>query len=155
VSNPDKAIEFQEVDGAARQMSIQVVSAEIRERNVDEALRTLTTNRPDALMVFQDPVTAGAASRITAFATEQRLPAVYTVRLWSDAGGLLMYGIDTTVLFRRAPYYVDRIIKGARPGDLPIEQPNAYELRINLKAAQAIGLTLPAHVLSQATEVIQ
>jgi len=155
VSNPDKSLEFQEVNGVASQIPIRVVSAEIRERNVEEALRTLAENRPDALMVFQDPITAGAAARITSFATEQRLPAMYTVRLWSDAGGLLMYGIDTTTLFRRAPHYVDRILKGARPGELPVEQPDAYELRINLKAAQAIGLTLPAHVLSQAIEVIQ
>jgi putative ABC transport system substrate-binding protein len=155
ISNPDKAIEFREVDDAARQRQVQVISAEIRDRDVEAALRKLADTHPDTLIVFQDPVTAGAATRITSFATEQRMPAMYTVRLWSDAGGLLMYGIDTTVLFRLAPYYVDRILKGARPGDLPIEQPNAYELRINLKAAQAIGLTIPASVLSQAAEIIQ
>jgi putative ABC transport system substrate-binding protein len=154
-SGPDKAVEFQEVDDAARQMQIETFSAEIRNRDVEGALQSLAAARPDAFMIFQDPVTAGSATRITRFATEHRLPGMYSVRLWMDAGGLMMYGIDTTVLFRRAPYYVDRILNGARPGDLPIEQPNAYELRINLKAAQAIGLTIPASVLSQAAEIIQ
>jgi putative ABC transport system substrate-binding protein len=85
---------------------------------------------------------------------EQRLPAIYGVRLWTEAGGLMHYGINSVENFYRAATYVDRILKGARPADLPVEQPTKWELVVNLKTAQAIGLTVPQAVLQQAAEII-
>ena len=97
----------------------------------------------------------GASARIGAFAVEQRLPAIYEVRLWTEAGGLMHYGINSVEQFRRAATYVDKILKGAKPADLPVEQPTTFEFVINLQAARAIGLPIPQSVLAQATELIE
>lgn len=138
-NNPAKGSNVQEAEVAAGQFGVQIECVEIRAgRDMDGALRTIAESRPDALMVLQDPLTAGSSVRITAFAVEQRLPAIYEVRLWTDAVGLMHYGPNTVELVRRAASYVDRILNGARPADLPIEQPTVFELTINLKVAQAI-----------------
>jgi putative tryptophan/tyrosine transport system substrate-binding protein len=86
---------------------------------------------------------------------QARLPAMYEIRDWTEAGGLMSYGPSFVAMHRRAAYYVDRILKGAQPADLPVEQPREFEFVINLKTAHALGLTIPHHVLLQATEVIQ
>jgi putative tryptophan/tyrosine transport system substrate-binding protein len=85
---------------------------------------------------------------------QARLPAMYEIRDWTEAGGLMSYGPSFVAMHQRAAYYVDRILKGAKPADLPVEQPREFELVINSKTAQALGLTIPHHVLLQATEVI-
>jgi putative ABC transport system substrate-binding protein len=152
----NKVPAFQEVQSVAPWFGVQVVTAEIwRASDLDAAFQTVVESAADALMPFQDPLTASHSARIVGFATERRLPAIYEVRLWTDAGGLMHYGIDSVTLFYRAATYVDRILNGAKPADLPVEQPTQFEFVINLKAARAIGLTIPPSVLSQATATIQ
>jgi putative ABC transport system substrate-binding protein len=147
---------LQEVQAVAPSFGVQVVVAEVRRAgDLDAAFQTVVESAADAFMPFQGPLTAVHSARITAFAQERRLPAIYEVRLWTDAGGLMHYGVNSVKLFYRAATYVDRILKGAKPADLPVEQPTEFEFVINLKAAQAIGLGIPPAVLQQATEVIQ
>ena len=98
---------------------------------------------------------AANAARVVAFAVEQRLPAIYETRLYTDVGGLMNYGVQSVERYYRAATYVDRILKGAQPSELPIEQPTVFDFVINLKAARAIGLTIPPTVLQQATEILQ
>jgi putative tryptophan/tyrosine transport system substrate-binding protein len=98
---------------------------------------------------------AANGGRIAAFAIEQRLPAIYETRLFTDAGGLMSYGVQSVERYYRAATYVDKILKGARPADLPVEQPTQFDFVINRKAAQAIGLTFPSSVLQQATEILE
>ena len=95
------------------------------------------------------------AKRITGLALKSRLPSVYTRREYVDAGGLMSYGSDIADSYRRVAYYVDRILKGAKPADLPVEQPTKFELIINLKAAKQIGLTIPPEVLARASKLIK
>jgi putative ABC transport system substrate-binding protein len=108
-----------------------------------------------AMLVFPDPLTVYHQSAIATLAAKHRLPAMYALRDFADVGGLMAYAPDTTVMFRRAAEYVDRIIRGARPAELPIEQPTAFQLIVNLKAASALGLTIPASILMRADEVVR
>src|SRR5262245_57076287 len=116
----------------------------------------MTTAGAGALLVFTDPALFDAhRSDLTAFALQHRVPAIYPWRLYADAGGRMVYGTSLAAQCRRAAYYVDRILKGAKPADLPVEQPMKFELVINLKTAHAMDLTLPPTLLFQADEVIQ
>jgi putative ABC transport system substrate-binding protein len=114
----------------------------------------MTGARAGALTVLTSAMLLGERSRLVDLAAKNRLPAVYQLREYVDAGGLMAYGPDFADMFRRAAVYVDRILKGAKPGDLPIEQPTKFELVINLKTAKALGLTIPPSLLQRA-EVIQ
>jgi putative tryptophan/tyrosine transport system substrate-binding protein len=111
--------------------------------------------RPDALFVLSDGLTFRHRAEIIRWATDSRVPAMYEIREYVEAGGLMAYGPRRPELFQRLAAYVDQILKGAKPGELPIEAPTAFELVINLKTAQALGLILPPSLLSQATEVIR
>jgi len=122
---------------------------------LDAAFVTLTKDRPDAFLVPADTFLVSQRSRIAQFAIENKLPSVYTYREYIEAGGLIAYTPDYNDLFRRAASYVDKILKGAKPGDLPIEQPRGFHLVINLKTARALGLTVPARLLAAADEVIE
>jgi putative ABC transport system substrate-binding protein len=121
----------------------------------DAAFATMKKKRPDALIVEPDNIFYFHRKRIVDFATKSRLPAVFTHREFADAGGLVVYGANYSALFRRAAIYVDKILKGAKPADLPVEQPTKFDLVINLKTAKALGLTIPPSVLARADEVIE
>jgi putative ABC transport system substrate-binding protein len=121
----------------------------------DAAFATMKKKRPDALIVEPDNVFFFHSKRIVDFATKSRLPAVFPHRVFADAGGLVVYGANYSALFRRAAYFVDKILKGAKPADLPVEQPTKFDLVINLKTANALGLTIPQSVLLWADEVIE
>ena len=122
---------------------------------LDAAFVTLTKDRPDGLLVPGDPFLVSQRSRIAQFAIENKLPSAYTFREYIEAGGLLAYTPNYKDLFRRAASYVDKILKGAKPGELPIQQPRGFHLSINLKTARALGLTVPRRLLAGADEVIE
>jgi ABC-type uncharacterized transport system substrate-binding protein len=121
----------------------------------DRAFSDMTKARADALTVLTSTILLGERRRLADLAAKSRLPAVYPWREGVDAGGLMSYGPDFADLFRRAATYVDKILKGAKPGDLPVEQPTKFELVINLKTAKALGLTIPQSLLVRADEIIQ
>src|SRR5262249_22681443 len=115
----------------------------------------ITKNRAQALLTNPSPIINTHQARIVEFATKNRLPAMYTATEAVDAGGLMFYGPNATDQLRRAATYVDKILKGTKPADLPVEQPTKFELIINLKAAKQIGLTIPPNMLARADKVIK
>ena len=121
----------------------------------EEAFAIVLRERADALLVSDGPVIYFGVPRIVAFVAERRLPAIYPWREAAEAGGLMSYGVDTQELFRQAAGFVDRVLKGAKPGDLPVEQPTKFELVINLKTAKTIGIEIPQSILLRADEVIE
>ena len=143
-------------DVAARALGVQPQFIEAR--GPDEFARAfseMTSARAGALILLPSAMFLREHRRLVDLAAKNRLPAMYTSREFVDAGGLMSYGANQPDLFRRAATYVDKILKGAKPGDLPVEQPTKLELVINLKTAKALGLTIPQSVLAQADEVIQ
>jgi putative ABC transport system substrate-binding protein len=156
VTNPVKVRQVEALQIAASTLDLTVLSVEVRRQaDFDAAFQAVQASRPDALWVGQEPLMAANAQRVAAFAIEQRLPAIYETRLYTDAGGLMNYGVQSVERYHRAATYVDRILKGAKPAEMPIEQPTVFDFVINLKAARAIGLTIPPSVLQQATEILQ
>jgi len=144
------------IRAAARTYEIQLHFVEARSPDqIEGALEATMKNRPDAMLIHSDGLFYGQRRRIADFATRIRLPTIYPWRDAADAGGLMTYGADPADNWRRAAGYVDKILKGARPGDLPIEQPTKYELVINLKTAKALGLTIPPSLLLRADQVIE
>jgi putative tryptophan/tyrosine transport system substrate-binding protein len=142
---------------AARALGLTIRSSEIRGADgFDKVFAALNKERPDGLYVHgRGPIMAANENRIVAFALKSRLPSMYGRREPVDAGGLMSYGADITESYRRVAYYVDRIVKGAKPADLPVEQPTKFELVINLKTAKQIGLTIPPEVLARANRLIK
>jgi putative tryptophan/tyrosine transport system substrate-binding protein len=122
--------------------------------NLDAAFPALARERAEALLVLSDVMFFQHRTQIVELAAKYRLPVVYGLREEAEAGGLIAYGANRGDLYRRAATYVDKILKGAKPGDLPIEQPTKFELVINLKTAKALGLTIPASLLLRADQVI-
>jgi putative tryptophan/tyrosine transport system substrate-binding protein len=157
--NPDyvgMAARFRQTQGAAPAVGMDVRSIEVRDsRELERALETMDHERPDALVLLVDPLTLSQRLRIVEFAREERLPAIYEVSEFVEAGGLMSYGPNRDDLVRRAATYVDKILKGANPADLPIEQPARFEFVVNLKSAKALGITIPQSVLLQADRVIE
>jgi len=143
-------------DAAARAlgMRLQVVEARGPE-DFERAFSDMTRERAGALTVVSTPVFDAAPRRLVELAARNRLPAVYTFRPYADAGGLMSYGPDISDLFRRAATYVDKILKGAKPGDLPVEQPTKFEMTVNLKTARSLGLTFSPAMLQRADQVIE
>jgi len=123
--------------------------------DLDRAFSDMTRARAGALTVLGNPMFTSERRRLVGLAAKNRLPAVYGLREFVDAGGLMAYGPNVADMYRRAATYVDKILKGAKPADLPVEQPTKFELVINLKTAKALGLTIPQSVLGRADEVIQ
>jgi putative ABC transport system substrate-binding protein len=155
-ANPAKAQDWYEMNLAAQKLGIVLDSREVRSpADLDGILSTTRTQRPDALITLGDPLTFTLRATITNLALELRLPAMYPFRPFVDIGGLMSYGADLGDLFRRAAGYVDKIFKGAKPSDLPVEQPTKFEFVINLKTAKVLGLELPATLLARADEVIE
>ena len=137
-------------------MGLLLHSQEVRGPQDFEGAFALTAQaRPDALLVVGDALLAMHRPQIVAFATQQHLPSVFSTREWVVTGGLMSYGPSFPDLNRRAATYVDKILKGAKPADLPVEQPMKFEFVINLKAAKQIGLTIPPRVLERANQVIK
>jgi putative ABC transport system substrate-binding protein len=143
--------------GAARALGLQLHVVELRRaEELDSAFAAMTRAGADALMVVADQALMdGLRGRIVDLAAKHRLPAMYDWKMYVDAGGLMSYGPSLADIFRRAATYVGKILKGTKPGDLPVEQPTQFELVINLKAAKVLGLTLPPTLLVLADEVIQ
>jgi putative ABC transport system substrate-binding protein len=145
-----------ETEAAARSLGLRVHV--LGARGADElegAFAAITKERPDAFFTLADPVLFAHRARIAEFANRNRLPAMYPHREYGEAGGLMAYGADLRENFRRAAAFVDKILKGAKPADLPVEQPTKFELVINLQTAKALGLTIPPAVLARADDVIQ
>jgi ABC-type uncharacterized transport system substrate-binding protein len=145
--------QLRETQGAAQALDVQLLPFEVRGPDDFEALvEAVTKERVDGLVVLQCAI---MPREIAALATQHRLPAMYPTRNYVADGGLMSYGPSSLAMRRRIPVYVDKILKGAKPADLPVEQPMKFELVINLKAAKALGLTVPATILFQADEVLQ
>jgi putative ABC transport system substrate-binding protein len=143
-------------DAAARALGVRLQVVETRgPEDFDRAFSDMTRARAGALTVLASNMLLNERRRLVDLAAKNRLPAMYPLREFVDAGGLMAYGPDLADVFRRAATYVDKILKGAKPADLPVEQPTKFELVINLKSAKALGLTVPPSLLAQADEVIE
>jgi putative ABC transport system substrate-binding protein len=146
---------LKDLEVAARGLGVRLQFVEVRgPEDLDRAFSDMTRTRPDALAVLGWPMLSAERRRLVDLAAKNRLPAVYPQRQSVEAGGLMSYGANLADLHRRAATYVDKILKGAKPGDLPVEQPTKFELVINLKTAKALGVTIPPSLLQRA-EVIQ
>jgi putative ABC transport system substrate-binding protein len=145
----------QHARSAAQALDMKVIHIDSQSGDIAHVLDVAVQQRPDALLVGSSPELFANKERIAAFAISSRLPSIQYPREFADAGGLMSYGVNIADLFRRAAGYVDRILKGAKPADLPIEQPTKFDLVINLKTAKALGLTIPPSLLLRADEVIQ
>ena len=156
VWNRASALNWRAAESAARDQKWKALSIEIQELgDLDGALKTATGAKAGGLVVFAAGVLFPHAPRVAQLAARHRLPAMYELRPYVEAGGLISYGADINDIWRRAAVFVDRILKGARPADLPIEQPSEFELVINLRTARALGLTIPASMLLRAEDVIE
>jgi putative tryptophan/tyrosine transport system substrate-binding protein len=155
-ANRGNLLQFQAAQQAAPTLRIEVLAVEARAAaEIDGAFDAVTRDRVDALFVAEDPVFTAAGERIVELAASRRSPAIYQSREWVRIGGLMSYGADLNDLYRHVAAYVDKILKGAKPADLPVEQPTKFQLVVNMKTAQALGLTIPTVILAGADEVIE
>jgi putative ABC transport system substrate-binding protein len=155
-ANPGQALAIRDVKVAARSLGVQLQLLETRGPNeFESAFAAMARERAGALFVVPDSMFGLNRARLQELAAKRRLPAMYGLREHTEAGGLMSYGVDVRDNFRRAATYTDKILKGARPADLPVEQPTKFELVINLKTAKALGLTIPPSVLLRVDEVIE
>ena len=156
VATSDAVIGRQEVERAGKRLRVNLVSAEVREpHDLDMAFQLLSNGQVQAVVILSDAMLFQERERVSELAAAARLPAVYGFRDHVDAGGLMSYGVNYPDNFRRAATYVAKILKGAKPSDLPVEFPNKLELVINLKTAKALGLDIPPALLARADEVIE
>jgi putative tryptophan/tyrosine transport system substrate-binding protein len=153
---PHAAAQFSELEAAARTLHMETMAVQIHRReDVEPVLARLREWRADAMYVMQGAENSAVREILVELATKIRLPAIYPYRNYAEAGGLISYGSNFDANYHRAATYVDKILKGAKPGDLPIEQPSKFEMVINLKTAKALGLIIQQSVLLRADEVIQ
>ena len=154
--HPPNAAQLRETKIAAQALGVEIHPFEIcGAEDLAPAFAAIGRKRSQAVIILPDSLTAAHLVRIASLTIRHRLPAVYATRYFVDAGGLMAYGASIPDLFRRSAAYVDKILKGAKPADLPVEQPTRFELLINLKTAKALGLTIPPSLLQRADEVIQ
>jgi putative ABC transport system substrate-binding protein len=152
---PDAVLEMREVQSTAKMLGLEIVALEIRQaEDIAPAFESLK-GPVDALYVCADPIISTNRIRINTSALSARLPTMHGFRDYVEVGGLMSYGPNNANLFRRAAEYVDKILKGAKPGDLPVEQPTKFDLIINLKTAKALGLTVLPSLLARADEIIE
>ena len=153
---PDNTLDFKTTQLAARVLGLKLLSLEVRSaEDLEGALSTAGKQRLDALVVIGGGITNFHHKKIVAFEIKNRLPAIHETLRSAEAGGLMAYGVNLADLWRRAATYVDKILKGAKPADLPVEQAKKFELIVNLKTAKQIGLTIPPNVLARADKVIK
>jgi putative ABC transport system substrate-binding protein len=147
---------FKDMQAAAPGLKVTLLSIEVRRPDeLEKALATITAQKADALLVITDPIMFGNRGQIIEFAARQRLPAMYEVREFVNDGGLMSYGPSLTAMIRRVPIFIEKILRGTKPGDIPIEQPTQFEMVVNEKTAKAIGLTIPPPVLVRADSTIR
>ena len=155
-TTPSHGPALRQTEAAARAMGMQLSKIEARNGSeLDGAFATATRDHARALLLLVSAMAVVERARLVSVASKHRLPTMYGSRLFVDAGGLISYSPDLSDLSRRAAVYVDKILKGTKPADLPVEQPTKFELVINLKTARALGLTIPQSLLGRADEVIQ
>ena len=155
-SNASLNLFLDNVQSAAKTVGVKIQPVEARSpQEIATAFSVSARQNAGALMVSLDPLFQQQKNQIVELATKQRLPSIAAYGQYVEAGGLLSYGPDSREIFRRAATYVDKILKGANPGDLPVEQPTKFELVINLKTAKALGIKIPNSLLVQATKVIE
>ena len=153
---PPAEIAMMELQVAAQALSLRIQSVAVEGPiGLEKAFATITDERVNGLVVFPDPLTFSNQEAITNFALANKIPALFGAREFVAIGGLISYGPSYAGMFRRGAYYVDRILKGANPADLPVEQPTKFELVINLKTAKALGLEVPPTLIARADEVIE
>jgi len=154
--DPISVLGWNEIQAPAQKLRVEVRSLQVRSPGeLDHAFDEATRARVGAIAIMPNPVFVTNMRRIAEFAARNRLPSIFHLREFAEAGGLVSYGVDRSDLFRRAAGYVDKILKGARPADLPIQQPIKFELVINLKTAKSLGLEIPPTLLARADEVIE
>ena len=155
-ANPGSAPQLREAEAAARAVGVRLQALEARvPQEIDSAFAAMTKERAGALVVLADAILYNQRKQIAELAAKSRLPSVSVLREYAEAGGLIVYSADFLDLERRAAYFVDKILRGAKPADLPVEQPTKFDLIINLKTAKAIGLTIPPSLLLRADQIIE
>jgi putative ABC transport system substrate-binding protein len=154
---PVPLLAFKETKETAHFLKLQIQSLEVRgpKPDIEGAFKGAIKARAGALLTISNPLINAHREQIVERAGKNRLPAIYADRRFVDAGGLMFYGVDNDALYNRLAYFVDRILKGTKPADLPVEQPMKFEFIINLKAAKQIGVTIPPNVLVRADKVIR
>jgi len=155
-ANPALAYPWKLTQNAARALGVELEPVEVRSpKDIETAFAKMTEARPDALIVLQDALTLQHRKEIIDFTVERRLPGMFVAREWVTSGGLMSYGENLAEMYRRGAYFVDKILKGAKPADLPVEQVTKFELIINLKTAKAMDWTIPPEILATADDVIE
>jgi putative tryptophan/tyrosine transport system substrate-binding protein len=155
-NDPGTALQLKETEAAAAILALKVQTIETRDGNsFEDAFQAAAKQDAQAVVPLPAPLMDANAARIAELALKHQLPTMYFTDVLPRAGGLMSYGVSLVSVYRRAAYYVDRILKGTRPADLPVEQPTKFDLTINLKTAKALGLTIPETLLATADEVIQ
>jgi putative ABC transport system substrate-binding protein len=149
-------MEFEDTRLAARELHVEIQSSEVRRpEDLDDKFKGMVMGRAEALIILPDLMTNTHRAKIIEFASTTRLPTMFTERLAVDAGGLVSYVTNYVAVFRRAAFYVDKILKGTNPAELPVELPTTFELVINLKTAKALGLTISQSLLQRADQVVE
>ena len=154
--NPTNPLQLKDLQTISRGLHVTLVSLEVKAPDdIEPAFATMKKDRAGALIVFGDPMFGSHRTRIIDLAAKNRLPAIWSISDYVEIGGLMSYGTNFDDLYHRAATYVDKILKGTKPADLPVEQPTKFEFVVNLKTAKALNLTIPQSVLYQADKVIK